>query len=56
MAIRGGGEGESEILLGENFLPGDWNLRWSDFDNSNLFQSQKQLSRNTEQQLKSKLA
>ena len=39
-----GGEGgkfppeESEILLGENFLPGEGNLRRSDFDNFNLFQ------------------
>ena len=32
-------EGELEILLGEIFLPGDGNLRRSDFDNSNLFQS-----------------
>ena len=33
-----GGEG-SEILLGEIFLPAEGNLRRSDFDNSNLFQS-----------------
>ena len=34
----GGGWG-SEILIGEIFLPGEGNLRRSDFDNSNLFQS-----------------
>ena len=32
------GERESEILLGEIFLPGEGNLR-TDFDNPNLFQS-----------------
>ena len=36
-------------------LPGGGNLR-SDFDHGNLFQRTKQLSVNTEQQLKSKLA
>ena len=30
---------ESEILPGGIFLPGEGNLRRSDFDNSNLFQS-----------------
>ena len=42
-----------EILLGGDFLLGEGNLRRSDFDNSNLFQSKKQLSVNrpTEHQL-----
>ena len=32
--------GESrKFYWGENFLPGKWNLRMSDFDDSNLFQS-----------------
>ena len=43
IVVRGGARiqwGESEILLGENiFLPGKGNLRRSDFDDSNLFQS-----------------
>ena len=34
-----GGGGESEILLGGIFLLGKGNLRRSDFDDSNLFQS-----------------
>ena len=38
----------------ENFLPGEGNLRRSDFDNSNLFQSYKQLSVNTEHQWESR--
>ena len=50
-------ERESEILLvGKFFLPGGGNLRRSGFDHSNYFKSQKQLSVNTEHQLKSKLA
>ena len=36
----GGGAGlESEILLGGGWLPGEGNLRRSDFNDSNLFQS-----------------
>ena len=37
----GGGQGKGvlEILLGEIFLPGEGNLRRSDFEDSNLFQS-----------------
>ena len=35
----GGGKGVLEILLGEIFLPGEGNLRRSDFEDSNLFQS-----------------
>ena len=50
-------ERESEILLvGQFFLPGGGNLRRSDFNHSDYFKSQKQLSVNTEHQLKSKLA
>ena len=30
---------ESEILLGENFLPSEGNLRRSDFDDSNRFKA-----------------
>ena len=37
------------------FLPGDENMRRSDFGDSKLFQSQKQHSMNAEHQLKSKL-
>ena len=37
-------------------LPGGENLRTSDFDDSKIFQSQKQHFVNTEHQLKSKLA
>ena len=37
--IAARGWGESEILLGEVFLPGKGNLRRSDFDDSRLFQS-----------------
>ena len=49
-------ERESEILLvGQFFLAGGGNLRRSGFDHSNYFKSQKQLSVNTEHQLKSKL-
>ena len=44
-----------EILLSGSFLLGEGNLRRSDFDNFNLFQSEKQLSVNTEHQLKPKL-
>ena len=33
------GRGGSEILHEETFLPGEGNLRRSDFDDSNLFQS-----------------
>ena len=48
---------QSEILLWRGiFLPDEGNLRRSDFDDPNLFQSWKQLSVNTEHQLKSKLA
>ena len=40
---KGWGEGkfwgEMEIFLGEIFLPDGGNLRRSDYDNSNLFQS-----------------
>ena len=43
MVVRGWGDspvrGESEILLGGIFSPGEGNLRRSDFDNLNLFQS-----------------
>ena len=50
-------ERESEILMvGQFFLPGGGNLRRSGFDHSNYFKSHKQLSVNTERQLKSKLA
>ena len=35
----GGGKGVLEILMGEIFLPGEGNLRRSDFEDSNLFQS-----------------
>ena len=35
MAVRGWGE--SEILLAGIFLPGEGNLRKSDFDDVNLF-------------------
>ena len=44
--FTGAGGGEVGDLLGER------NLRRSDFDNSNLFQSEKQLSVNNEHQLK----
>ena len=58
------GLGESEILLGGGgggggggiFLLVGGNPRRSDFDHSNLFQSYKQVSVNTEYRLKSKLA
>ena len=49
------GEG-IENFAGGTFLSGGGNLRRSNFDDLNLFQSQKQLSVNTEHQLKSKLA
>ena len=60
IAVRGLGlyvppsGGELEILPGRGgiFLPGEGNLRRSDFDNSNPFQSLKQLSMKTEYQLK----
>ena len=35
----GQGKGVLEILLGETFLPGEGNLRRSDFEDLNLFQS-----------------
>ena len=35
----GWGKGVLEILLGEIFLPGEGNLRRSDFEDLNLFQS-----------------
>ena len=35
----GRGKGVLEILRGEIFLPGEGNLRRSDFEDSNLFQS-----------------
>ena len=44
------------ILLASVFLLGGWNLKRFVFDHSNIFQSQNQLSVNTENQLKSKLA
>ena len=47
--------GELEILLEGFVLLGEGNLRRSDSDDENLFQSYKQLSVNTAQQLKSKL-
>ena len=47
--------GELEISLEGFVLLGEGNLRRSDFDDENLFQSYKQLSVNTAQQLKSKL-
>ena len=60
--VRGGWENpppsgrlESEVLMWEIFLPGEENLRRSDFDDSNLFQSWKQPSVKTKHQLKSKL-
>ena len=37
--VVGRGKGVLEILLGEIFLPGEGNLRRSDFEDSNLFQS-----------------
>ena len=40
---------------GEEFLPGEGKLRRCDFGDSNLFQTKKQLSVNTEHQLKLKL-
>ena len=43
-----------ETWLGEIFLLGGGNLTRSDFDHSNLFQSQKQHSVNIEHCLKSK--
>ena len=43
---------ELEILQGGSFLPGERNLRRNDFDNLNLFQSEKQLSVNTEHKTK----
>ena len=61
IALSGGWENltqpllDLEILLGEIFLPGEGNLRRSEFGNLNHFQSQKQLSVNTEHQLKSQL-
>ena len=42
-------------FTGEIFLLGEGSLGRSDFDNSNLFQSEKVLSVNTEHQLKSNL-
>ena len=39
---------------GKDFLPGEGNLRRCDLGNSNLFQSKKKVSVNTEHQLKSK--
>ena len=53
---RVSGWGESEIFFGKIFLLGGKNLRWSDFDHLNLFQSYKQHSLNIEYWLKSKLA
>ena len=52
----GGGGGGSEILLRGIFLLDGGNLRKSNLDHLNLFQSWKQLSVNTEHKLKSKLA
>ena len=43
-------------FAGGIFLLGCENLKRSDFDNSNLFQSEKQHSMNTERELKSNLA
>ena len=48
--------GETRNFAGVIFLHGSANLRRSDFDNLSLFQSRKQLSVNTEHQLKLKLA
>ena len=45
-----------EVMLGAIFLSGSGNLNGSDFDHSNLFQSYKQCSVNTDHRLKSKLA
>ena len=42
------GWGESEILLGKIFLLVGKNLRWSDFDYLNLFQTYKKHSLNIE--------
>ena len=47
-------EGEWEILLGVRILSVSGHLRWSTFDHSSLFQSNKH-SVNIEHQLKSKL-
>ena len=53
--MMGGGGGIGNFTrVGGIFLSGEGNLRRIDFDNSNLFQSEKQLSVNTEHQLKSK--
>ena len=41
-----------KFYLGDFFLPGGGNLRWSDLGNSNHFQSLKQLSVNNEHQFK----
>ena len=49
-------EGIRNFAGGAIFLLGGENLRRSGFDHSNYFKSQKQLSVNTEHQLKSKLA
>ena len=60
IVLRVGGNPPSgegiENFAGGIFLSGGGNLRRSNFDDLNLFQSQKQLSINTEHQLKSKLA
>ena len=48
-------EGIRNLLVGQFFLLGGGNLRRSGFDHSNYFKSQKQLSVNTEHQLKPKL-
>ena len=52
----GGGGGGWEVLLIGIFLLGGGNLSKKDFDRSNLFQSKKQHSVNTEHQIKPKLA
>ena len=46
---------EIRNCYGEDFLPGEGNLRRCDFGNLDLFQSKKQLSVNTEHQLKAKV-
>ena len=57
MVLRGWwGRWCQKFYWGGSLLLGDGNPKMSDFDHSNIFQSLKQLSVNTERQLKSKLA
>ena len=50
--VRERGGGNWKFYWEGIFLPGEGNLRRSDFDNLNLFQNYKQLSLNTVHQLK----